>query len=158
MGASQSSSLPHSLHESFFQSVHTHSPFFYGPPPHTPIHPQAATTGSSELQVQTLPIPLLYKLFSSPVLTKAQAPWITTDLLTAHLLPLPNIYPSLTSDRKAGRSIVSAMLFSPFDQTQVPFHLVNCYIPFKAPIESNSSRKPSLTLPSQAPFGLPTPF
>lgn len=90
--------------------------------------------------------------------TKAQAPWITTDLLIAHLLPLPNIYPSLTSDRKAGRSIVSAMLFSPFDQAQVPFHLVNCYIPFKAPVESNSSRKPSLTLPSQAPFGLPTLF
>lgn len=33
------SSLPHSLHESFFQSVHTHSPFFHRPPPYTPIHP-----------------------------------------------------------------------------------------------------------------------
>lgn len=46
LGVSQGSSLPHSLHESLFQSVHTRSPFFHRQLPHTPIHSQFAAKGS----------------------------------------------------------------------------------------------------------------
>lgn len=125
----------------------------------TPIHPSSMgrhptlpftlkllLQDLSEIQVQTLTIAVSTPPVHHGFQSKAKAPWIKTDLLLAHLLPLPYTYSSLTSNRKAGRSVVFAMLFSPFDQTQLSFHLVNCYTPFKAPVESNSSRKPSLTL------------
>lgn len=125
----------------------------------TPIHPSSMgrhptlpftlkllPQDLSEIQVQTPTLAVSTLPVHHGFQSKAEAPWIKTDLLLAHLLPLPYTYSSLASNRKADRSVVFAMLFSPFDQTQLSFHLVNCYTPFKAPVERNSSRKPSLTL------------
>lgn len=104
LGVSQGSSLPHSLHESLFQSVHTRSPFFHGQPPHTPIHSQFAAKGSfwntspsklpkSPCQVSSSSLSVFRSLFSS-------SPAIPLFLSSCHT-------------QQTGRSVVFAMLFFP---------------------------------------------
>lgn len=126
LGVSQGSSLPHSLHESLFQSVHTRSPFFHGQPPHTPIHSQFAAKGSFW---NTSPS----KLPKSPCQVSSSSSSVFRSLFSC-LLPFPYSYPLVIPSRLAGLLCLLCSFFH-LSWTQFFFHFTNFYTPFRVPVK-----------------------
>lgn len=104
LGLSQGSSLPHSLHESLFQSVHTHSPFFHQRHPTFPFTLKLLPKDLSEIEKyksnQTPQIPLLCTLFQFIPVFRVRLTQTYFQLISCHSPAL--ILPSLPTDRGAG--------------------------------------------------------
>lgn len=129
LGVSPGSSLPHSLNESFFQSVHTHS-LFHRPPSCSPLTLQATATGAfcnSSPYSNYCPSWVAFLVLSS-VRVKLRFLALTQTYCWS-----PASACSLVTERLAGPSCVPCS-FLHSAQILFPFHTVNFYTPLKASV------------------------